>query len=289
MKTASNLASALAIAISSPVLAQGLIPLDDADMSVVTGQAGITIEMDANVAIDRVAYSQNDGGLGQGALLLDDIRISGWQNGTDGGGNPTYDKLKLQVDVDIAANGDAIITLGNRGTSDPFELGIGVGSIGLGTNMSDVNTTTLISNLNIQALVGETTITATNSNPFDGGGDTGSLVIDSAFAIDDLDADLDIVALKLRDVRVAASGNLSTLMNGDPITAAMMSTNTVTLGSGNRLSDPTGLQANAMRMSVGASNLDIWVGNIELGGASIGSAAIQGLSMAGTEVAIYGR
>lgn len=295
MKTVKKLACATAIASATaalPAMGQGLVPLGDTDMSNVTGQAGVTIEMDANVNIDRVAYSQNDGGQGQGALLVDNIRLSGWQNGTDTNGNPTYDNLELKVDIDIAANGDAIIKLANRASADPFKVGLGIDKIGLGTNMSDPVTTTLISNLEVEALVGTTTITATNNNPFAGGGDTGSLVIESSFAVNNLEADVDMVAMKLRDVRVAASGNLDTLKSGGTITDSMLATNTVTIGSGSRLSeaDPSNpTNPLALRMSVGDSNLDVWMGDVQIGGKSVGSVAIQGLSMAGTEIAVYGR
>ncbi len=290
MPSVTKLACAVVAATTAlPVMAQGLVPMDDTAMGNVTGQAGITVEVDANINIDRVAYSQNDGGVGLGALLIDNIRISGWQSGTDGAGNPTYDNLELQIDVDIAANGDAVIKLANRGTSDPFQVGIGIDSIGLGTNMTDAPGTTLISNLEIQALVGETTITATNTNPFAGGGDTGSLIIQSSFAVDNLEADVDMIGVKLRDVRVAAGGNLDTLMNGGTITSAMMASNTITIGSGNRLSDAAGAQPNAMRLSIGDSNLDVWMGDVQVGGGSVGSVAVQGLTMAGSEIAVYGR
>lgn len=290
MPSVKKLACAVVTATTAlPVMAQGLVPMDDTAMGNVTGQAGITVEVDANINIDRVAYSQNDGGVGMGALLVDNIRLSGWQSGTDGSGNPIYDNLELQIDVDIAANGDAVIKLGNRGTTDPFQVGIGVDSIGLGTDMTSAPTTTLISNLQIQALVGETTITATNTNPFVGGGNTGSLVIATSFAVDNLEADVDMISLKLRDVRIAASGNLDTLMTGGAITSAMMASNTVTIGSGSRLSDPTGTQPNAMRLSIGDSNLDVWMGDVQVGGGSVGSVAVQGLTMAGSEIAVYGR
>ncbi len=280
MPSVTKLACAVVAATTAlPVMAQGLVPMDDTAMGNVTGQAGITVEVDANINIDRVAYSQNDGGVGLGALLIDNIRISGWQSGTDGSGNPIYDNLELQIDVDIAANGDAVIKLANRGTSDPFQVGIGIDSIGLGTNMTDAPGTTLISNLEIQALVGETTITATNTNPFAGGGDTGSLIIQSSFAVDNLEADVDMIGVKLRDVRVAAGGNLDTLMNGG----------TITIGSGNRLSDAAGAPPNAMRLSIGDSNLDVWMGDVQVGGGSVGSVAVQGLTMAGSEIAVYGR
>lgn len=267
------------------VQADGLQPLDDNSMRNVSGQAGVTLELDVRTDIDRVAYSQNAGGVaGAGALLVDNIRLSG---GSDGAGG--YENLEFQIDIDIEANGDAVIGLTNRGTDAPFTLGLGIGEIGLGQTMDGAIETTLISNLEMEALVGDTTITATNSNPFAGGGDTGSIVIESSFAVDNLEADVDLLAMRLSDVRVAASGNLATLQTGGEITSAMLATNTITMGAGSRLSDTAGTEPQALRVSIGESNLDVWMGNIEIGGASIGSVAIQGLSMAGTEMAVYGR
>lgn len=278
------LASAIA-AVPFATQAEGLQPLDDTSMRNVSGQAGVTLELDVRADIDRVAYSQNANGTpGAGALLVDNIALGGARDADGNLGN-----LEFQIDIDIEANGDAVIGLTNRGSDEPFNMGVDIGAIGLSESMSGDIQTTLISNLQLDALVGDTTITATNSNPFEGGGDTGSIVLETAFAVDNLEADVDILAMRIEDVRVAASGNLTTLQEGGDITESMLATNTITIGAGNRLSDTDGSQPQALRVSVGESNLDVWMGDIQIGGGSVGSVAIQGLSMAGTEMAVYGR
>jgi hypothetical protein len=265
--------------------AEGLQPLDDGSMRNVSGQAGVTLELDVRADIDRVAYSQNaDGTPGAGALLVDGIALGGARDG-----NGDLGSLEFQIDIDIEANGDAVIGLTNRGSDEPFNMGVDIDAIGLSDSMTGDIQTTLISNLQLDALVGDTTITATNSNPFEGGGDTGSIVLETAFAVDNLEADVDILAMRIDDVRVAASGNLATLRDGGAITESMLATNTITIGAGNRLSDAAGAEPQALRVSVGESNLDVWMGDIQIGGGSVGSVAIQGLSMAGTEMAVYGR
>ncbi len=249
----------------------------------VSGQAGVTLELDVRADIERVAYSQNaDGVQGAGALLVDGIALGGARDGNG-------DLGSLEFQIDIEANGDAVIGLTNRGSDEPFNMGVDIDAIGLSDSMTGDIQTTLISNLQLDALVGDTTITATNSNPFEGGGDTGSIVLETAFAVDNLEADVDILAMRIEDVRVAAGGNLATLRDGGAITESMLATNTITIGAGNRLSDTAGAEPQALRVSVGDSDLDVWMGDIQIGGGSVGSVAIQGLSMAGTEMAVYGR
>jgi hypothetical protein len=279
-----TLLSAIA-AVPMAAHAGGLQPLDEASMRNVSGQAGVTLELDVRTDIDRVAYSQNANGTsGAGALLVDNISLGGNRDG-----NGDLGSLEFQIDIDIEANGDAVIGLKNRGSDAPFSMGLDIGAIGLGDSMLGDMQTTLVSNLQLDALVGDVSITATNSNPFTGGGTTGSIILESAFAVDNLEADVDILAMRIEEVRVAASGNLSTLRGGGDITESMLATNTVTIGAGQRLSDVDGSQPKALRVSVGDSDLDVWMGDIQIGGGSVGSVAIQGLSMAGTEVAVYGR
>ena len=131
---------------------------------------------------------------------------------------------------------------------EPFNMGVDIDAIGLSDSMTGDIQTTLISNLQLDALVGDTTITATNSNPFEGGGDTSSIVLETAFAVDNLEADVDILATRIEDVRVAAGGNLATLRDGGAITESMLATNTITIGAGNRLSDTAGAEPQAPRV-----------------------------------------
>ncbi|MCH8498005.1 MAG: DUF6160 family protein [Marinobacter sp.] len=280
-----SLLSALSLA-STPLLASGLQPLDEDAMREIAGQAGVTIELDVRAEIERIAYSHNDGAVGSGALLVDGIRLNG---GSDGAGG--YKALQFQMDVDIAASGDAVISLRNREDANaPFTVAVQVDKVGLSSSMFSENIeTTLISNIDISALVGNTTITAQNSNPFDGGNGQGSLVIESSFAVDNMELDVDVLAMRIEGIRVAKSGNLETLKDGGAITGAMMSEATITLGPGYRLSDTAGSQPTALRASFGDSNLDVWVGDIQIGGGSVGSLAIQGLNLNGSEMSVYGR
>ncbi|MDL0429654.1 DUF6160 family protein [Marinobacter sp. TBZ242] len=76
--------------------------LDDSTMSNMTGQAGVTIELDANVSIGEIQYKD------QGSLFMSDIAIGGaglnghtYADGTAAG--TALDNLK--IDIDIAGDG----------------------------------------------------------------------------------------------------------------------------------------------------------------------------------------
>lgn len=89
-------------------------PLDDSRLSDVTGQAGVTIELETKLAIDRLTWTD------QGSINVNGIRLSG-QNDT------TLDNMKLTLDIagdsevldygfsEIARRADA----GLLDTSDP--------------------------------------------------------------------------------------------------------------------------------------------------------------------------
>ncbi|MDX1754935.1 MAG: DUF6160 family protein [Marinobacter sp.] len=95
MKGLKKLALATAVA-AVPFAAQAeLKAMDDATMGAVTGQSGITIELEANVSVGEVAY-QDDG-----FLAFNDVTIGGAANPLDGSGGTAgaLDDVKLYIDV----------------------------------------------------------------------------------------------------------------------------------------------------------------------------------------------
>lgn len=95
MKGLKKLALATAVA-SIPFAAQAeLKALDDSMMGNVTGQNGITIELEAEVGIGEIAYED------AGFLAISDVKIGGAQNpltGT-GGTSGALDDIALYIDV----------------------------------------------------------------------------------------------------------------------------------------------------------------------------------------------
>ena len=85
----------LAASLSLPVMAD-FRPLDDSTLGNVTGQTGVTIEMETKVEMDRLSWTD------EGSLNVDGIRLSG-HNDT------VLDNLKLTLDI---AGQDEVLTHG---------------------------------------------------------------------------------------------------------------------------------------------------------------------------------
>jgi len=94
MNTFSKLALVTAIAAASFAANAELKAMDDASMSAATGQAGLTIELDATVDIGEIAYQ--DGGF----LAMSDLHIGGMAPGS------RLDNIKMTVDVAGTGGGD---------------------------------------------------------------------------------------------------------------------------------------------------------------------------------------
>nr|WP_297403881.1 DUF6160 family protein [uncultured Marinobacter sp.] len=82
----------LALSLPLPAMAE-FRPLDDRALSGVTGKAGVTIELETKLSIDRLSW------IDEGSLNVNGLRLSG-QNDT------TLDNLK--VTVDIAGDGEVL-------------------------------------------------------------------------------------------------------------------------------------------------------------------------------------
>lgn len=92
--TTSSTLSLWVFALSLPLPAMAEFrPLDDGAMSGVTGQAGVTIELETKLSIDRLSWTD------EGSLNVNGLRLSG-QNDT------VLDNMKLTVD--IAGDGEVL-------------------------------------------------------------------------------------------------------------------------------------------------------------------------------------
>ncbi len=157
MKGFQKLALVTAIA-AAPFAAQAeMVAIDDSMLSDMTGQAGVSIELSAQLSIGDITYTDTDGGDsavagtvgisnvvlgGNGSSALDDIKIDIDVDGTDG--------LKIHVG---GTNNDTVLD----GTN-PVDFGLAIGSV-------DVNSTAvLLSNLSIGGNLGPADITISNSS-----------------------------------------------------------------------------------------------------------------------------
>ena len=143
MKGLNKLALATAVA-AVPFSTQAMEPMSDQAMGETTGQAGVTIELDTQLSIDQVEYSQ---GTGTGSVLINNVDVGGI------GGAQQGDGLDLKVNVDLPSGGQTLSDFGSKaGQDSPLGLDQGnnigpssnqnfdaIGTLGgeLGSNLSD--------------------------------------------------------------------------------------------------------------------------------------------------------
>lgn len=125
MKGLKRLALATAVtAASSGVMAE-LQLLDDADLQVVTGQAGLTIDVETQWEIGEFAYQD------AGYLLIQGIRMGGNSlgNGTGTGGS-MLDNLRLEIDIaGDGTNGDNELAYGFSNMRDIAQMYVDAGNV----------------------------------------------------------------------------------------------------------------------------------------------------------------
>lgn len=93
MKGLNKLALATAVA-AAPFATQAMEPMNDQQMGDVTGQSGVTIELDAAVSVGEIAYQD------EGFLAISDVAVGGATVGDDSvDTNDRLDDLKMSIDV----------------------------------------------------------------------------------------------------------------------------------------------------------------------------------------------
>ncbi len=223
MKGLNKLALATAIAAAPFAANAELQAMNDTAMGDVTGQAGVTIELETKVSIGQFKYTD------EGSFAVNDIVLGG--SGVAGGtGSQLLDQLA--IDIDVANDGDAIIRVKSMTTADlinpftqqpvvdangdtaqkpvPIDWGMTVGSMELLANDNSNNSTTLISGLSARGDLAVLDIQVDTA--------TDELWLDVAFDIDDMDFDVDFLAIGIRDMTISGAG-INYDYDGDGFTA----------------------------------------------------------------------
>ncbi|PSF10723.1 hypothetical protein C7H09_07240 [Marinobacter fuscus] len=263
---------ALAISAASVSANAELNPIDDARMGNITGQAGVTIELETKVSIDEFIYTD------EGSLSIKDIRIGG-ANRTDlfeeitdpairnlafGTTSDLIDNIK--IDIDIADDGDALINVWPL-TAAPIDFGVFTGEWSLqGTTES----TLLANNFSMVGAVTKLRLRVDTA--------TDKLNIDTQVGISDLDVDIPFLALGIRDLKLTGDQYLE-------------NPGILTLGAEVNMDIYKGARADgsdALAVDLATFNADMTVGQVLVGGTSIGSLTIDNLSVQDTSLRIYG-
>ena len=305
--------SLLALSVASlPMAASAdLQPMNEQDMGNVTGQQGVTIELSTAATIDQVEYSQSTADADPGSVLMNGIRIGGHDEG---------ESLDIDVNVDLITenddlgrspygypagpveDGDAYISVRNLGNQPaPVQAGVDMDSLGIASSDGD-SSATLISNFTADFWVTRLDITARVNNQIaNGNPDTGSIRIRNVFHAD-IGADFDVAAVSIPSIRMAGADQLENLKGAEgDLNRATLAINGVTVnaevGAGPAISTNAGIDGapdETLRVDINELTTSIWMPTVNVGSgdgttASIGNVGISNLSIADTQMAIYGR
>ncbi len=311
MKTFQKIALVSAIA-AAPFAAQAdLTPMTDSLMGDTTGQAGVTIDMTiegAGITVGSVVYTD------EGSLGINGISITG----TNAAGDANQ-AMSLSQTVDVLANGDLQLVVSPQGGEQ--YLNIGLDSVTLMANAATdanyaANASELVNNLDMTVkLTGNSTTTIHNvdisSQTLGDFGVTGAaatstsgLVIsqNASFQIDNLDVGLfgytaaqaDAIA---NDPANGGDGDATVETPTEAATAAAYSSASAVSISGLTLNNNGGAinlnqkiwaDSTGVSIQIAGFDADLNIQGITIGGASIGSLAVNDISMAGITQKIYG-
>lgn len=263
MKGLKKIALATAVAAMPFAAHADLQALDDSAMGNVTGQAGVTIELETQVSIGTFTYTD------EGSFNVNDIVLGG--SGVAGGaGSNLLDDL--YIDIDVEADGDAFISVHSI-SGAPIDWGMTAGSMEL-VAADGSESTTLISNLSGYGNLAQLDIRVDTA--------TDQLQLDVLFNVEQMDFDVEFLGVGIRDMAIYGAGYLAA-----PSAATAFAYADVNVYKGDGLGAST--MTDVLRIDIEDISMDVSIGAIEIGGASIGSVALQNLTISDTRLAVYGR
>ena len=274
MKGLKKIALATAVAAAPFAAHADLKALDDSAMGNVTGQAGVTIELETEVSIGEFRYTD------EGYLSVSDIYIGGGAVERDVDGNVTGVDGRLDdlvVDIDVEADGDAFIDVHSI-SGAPIDYAIGVGSASLNATDGSGDSTLLASNIGIEGNLGLLNIRVDTA--------TDNLIMNVGFNVTDMDMDVDFLGVNVRDLTVYGAQYFEQVeTSGQPTDAAgLFASAQITVGKGTSVA--TG--GDALEITIPQFVADIGVGAVEIGGESIGSFRMDNLAVTNTTMRVYG-
>ncbi len=202
MKAFKKLALVSAIA-AAPFAQAELTSIDDAALGDMTGQAGITIELDTAISIANITYTDTDGTSGTaGSLGINGVAFGG---GTVGGSTSSVHDGRLddfKIDIDVDGTDGVVIHLG--GTDSASSL-VGSNPVDFGLHVDTVTasgvTGNIASDINIAGNLGPIDVTINNT--------TGADLIDvkAFFEVTSGSLDVDVIGLGISNLKVGQDSN----------------------------------------------------------------------------------
>ncbi|ADP97212.1 conserved hypothetical protein, secreted [Marinobacter adhaerens HP15] len=263
---------ALCVAGVPPAAVAEIQMLDDSAMGMITGQAGVTIELETKLNIDRFIYTD------EGSMEINDIFVGG-TNRSDmfselgvnlmGGAAQETDLLdNVRIEIDILSDGDAIINVLPQ-TFGAVDLRVSTGAWNLtGTGGS----TTILDNFNADILMGGANIEID--------ADTDVMNLRTDIAVDDMDFDMPFLALGIRDFRL--TGNTYDPVRNKNIPDLFAKVDLDIYKRANSLG------VDSLAIDLNSFNADITMGGVLVGGTSIGTVFVDDLAITNTQLLVYG-
>ncbi|ONF43957.1 hypothetical protein BTO32_06570 [Marinobacter lutaoensis] len=259
---------ALCVAGAPPAVLAEIRQLDDDSMGNITGQAGVTIELETRINIDRFIYTD------EGSLEINDIVVGGAnrtdmfsETGVNLVGTASDNLDNIRINIDLANDGDAIINLLPL-SFNAVDLRVTTGAWNLA---GSGGSTTVMDNFRMDALIGSGTLRVDTA--------TDTLNFRTDIAIDDMDFDVPFLALGIRDFQL--TGADYDLQAPQPLR--------LFAGVDMDIYKARNAQnVDSLAIDLHTFEADIRIGGILVGGTSIGSVALDNLAITDTSMLIYG-
>ena len=201
MKGLKKLALATAVA-AAPFAQAEMTAMDDALLGEMTGQAGVTIELDTAVTIGSLEYTDTDGHTSgtAGTISMSNIAfggaaVTGLQNSQQ---DARFDDIKIDIDVD----GDDGLVIHLIGTDTKNAL-LGVNPVDFGLALGDVSVNALggplASGINIAGNLGPIDIVI-DGDGVDAANDM--INVNAYFEVTDGEMNIDVMGLGISNLRV---------------------------------------------------------------------------------------
>ena len=275
---------ALVAAIAAPMTSvHALEALEDSALSDMTGQAGVTIDLETAVSIGQVQWNDTDT---NGVVNLNSIAVGGWAAQGADESAAQLDNVRLVIDSND--NGDLEIlvvtqtgfnadgTVNASGEQRAVDLGISVGGIELAETDTGTSST-IMSNINMNILLGPQKFVIENNDA------NGLISAKGFFQLHPTSSlKVDVAGITVDSLRV---GNFA----GSAPTGVDAFTGTDYTAAGFAYYD-VGISANAddqLVMDVNNFNADIQM-SVSIGGASIGQITMTDFDVSGTQLTVYG-
>lgn len=294
MKGLKKIALATAVAAAPFAAHAELQAMDDTAMGAITGQSGVTIELETKVSVGQFKYTD------EGSFAVNDIVLGGagvTAAGTTAGYNDLLDELK--IDIDVADDGDAVIHVGTL-DGNPIDWGVKVGSMELLPGSTGSDSTTLISNLSGFGNLAALDIRVDTA--------TDHLNLVAAFDVQNMDFDVDFLGVGIRGLKVTGAGADADAMamygeHGIDVSAmdaqqqaifTQFANANLDIYKGDGLGGATP-ETDVLRIDVNNIFMDVNIADVQIGGdiaggagKSIGSVALDNVAVTDTKLAIYG-